>query len=236
MFRKIELRIQKARDYYKTKGFLRFSKHFFEKLGFELFSHSLIFLVLDMKDIPNDHKRPYSFHIAAIKDIQNEPDNYSASGYLLTKKEIIARLKAGHRLFVFKEENKLVYFLWAEQKNAAVDWFRLPLHLPVHMAYISGSFTMPDFRKKGIATKIKKEVFDYLKKEGITKLVCVVHPANTKALFIHKKIGFKEYQSVTYQRYWQIRHYSVQKFNSDERKTYITLFKAPKELWQAFLC
>ena len=107
---KIELQIQKTIDYYKQRGLLQFLKRFFGKLGFEHFSRSLIFIVLDMKDIPGDVKIPYSFHIATIDDIQNEQDHYFQLEYLFTKKEIIDRLKKGHRLFVLKENNKMVYF------------------------------------------------------------------------------------------------------------------------------
>jgi len=74
-----------------SKAF-RFLKRFFGKLGFEHFSRSLIFLVLDLKDIPDDVKEPYSFHIAPIDDIQNDQDYFE---YVFTKGEIIYRLQRG---------------------------------------------------------------------------------------------------------------------------------------------
>jgi len=235
MYPKIENHIHKIVDYYKQRGLIQFLKHILEKLGFEHFSRTLIFIVLDTKDITYEVEIPYSFHVATIEDIRREPENYFQHEYLFTKREIIERLKLGHRLFVFKENNKMVYFLWVEQKYAAVDVLRLPLHIPKHVAYISGGFTMPDFRNRGIAVKAKRQIFHYLKQGGIKTLLGVVHPANVKALEIDKKIGFREYQIVNYKRYWHVRRYIVQKYNSNENKIFTTLFRAPKDIWKIYL-
>jgi len=235
MFQKIEFQVQKTIGYYKKHGFIQFAKRFFGKLGFEHFSSSLIFRVSDLKEIPDDVKKPYSFHIATIDDIQNKQDHDFEFEYLFTKREIIDRLQKGHRLFVLKENKKMVYFLWIEQKDATIGVWRMPLNIPKDMVYVAGEFTMPEFRNRGIASKLKKEIFHYLKYEGVKKVIGVVNPVNTIAIEVGKKLGRKSYQTITYKRYWHIRHYTVQKFNSDERKTFVTLFKAPKDIWKTYL-
>lgn len=236
MFRKIESQIQKTIDYYKRHGFLQFLKRFFGRLGFEHFSHDLIFIILDLKDFPEDVKKPYRFHLATIDDMKNENDYQDYSEYYgFTKREIIDRLQKGNRLFVLKENNKMLYFVWTEQKNAAIGAFRLPLHIPQDMLYLGSEFTSPEHRGKGIASKLKKEIFHYLKNEGVKKLLAVISPDNTTNLRMDKKLGFQEYQTINYKRYWHIRYYTVQKYNSDECKTFITLFKAPNDIWKTFL-
>jgi len=236
MFRKIDLLMDKTIAYYKHYGVLQLLKRFFGLLGLVPFSRTLIFIILDLTDFTDDVKKPYSFQLATTEDMQNEQDYQDyAKYYGLTKKEIIYRLQRGLRLFILKENSKMVYFLWMEQKNATIKGFSMPLQLPQDIVYNSGAYTLPDYRGKGIASKVKKEVFHSLKKEGVTKLLAVVMPENTRALRIDKKMGYKEYQTVTYKRYWYIRHYNVQKYNSRECKTFITLFKAPKDLWKTFL-
>ena len=233
MFQKIELQIQKTIDYYKQQGLLQFLKRFFGKLGFEHFSRSLIFLVLDLKDIPDDVEKPYSFHIAAVNDIENDR-NFDCGFF--AKRQAIYRLQKGHRLFVLKEGTRLVYFQWVEQKNASIWWFDyLPIDLPKNMAYMAAAYTVPEFRNKGIATKLKAEIYYFLKKEGINYLISAIHPKNTINLNIHKKLGFREYQTIQYKRYWHIRYYTVKKANSNESKTFISLFKFPKDIWEIFL-
>lgn len=236
MFRKIELLMDKTIAYYKQYGILQFLKRFFGVLGLVPFSRTIIFIVLDLKDYTYDRKKPYSFHLATIEEMQNEQeyqDYMKRCGF--TKKEIIYRLQKGLTLFILKENNKMVYFLWMEKKNAVIKGFHMPLHLPQEIVYSSGAYTLPDYRGKGIASKIKKEVFHYLKEEGVKKVLGVDMPENTVALRINKKLGYKEYQTVTYKRYWYIRYYTVQKYSSSEYKTFITLFKAPNDLWKTFL-
>jgi len=233
MFQKIELQIQKTIDYYKEHGLLEFVKRFFGKLGFEHFSRSLIFLVLDLKDIPDDVKKPYSFHIATLADIQNEQDYNDG---FFSKEEAIYRLKIGHHLFVLKKNNKMVYSLWVEQKNAAFWWYNnLPIHMPKNIAYISGIHTLPNFRGQGISFNSKKEIFQYLRDNGVSHIIGAVHSANSTALKLNKRFGYQEYQTINYKRYWHIRCYTVKKANSNESKTFISLFRSPKDIWKTFL-
>ena len=233
MFQKIELQIQKTIDYYKHQGLLQFIKHFFNKLGFEHFSRTLIFLVLNLKNIPHDIKEPCDLSIITIDDIEKIRDYNNG---VFTKDEAVYRLQKGHTLFFSKESNKMTCSIWIEQQNAAIWWFNnLPLNLPEAAAYMSGLNTSPEYRRKGFASKLKKEVSLHLKKEGVSYLIEGLHPANKPALLMDKKLGFKEYQTIIYKRYWYIRHYTVQRFNSDERKTFITFFKAPKDIWKTYL-
>jgi ribosomal protein S18 acetylase RimI-like enzyme len=218
--------------YVKKHGFLQSLKHVFERLGFVSFNRTLIFLVLKFNDIPNDISESYSFHIASTDDIQKEQNYYDS---WFTKQEAIKRIQSGHRLFVFERNEKMVYFLWVELNSAAIGYFDIRFHISDDMVYLTGAYTLPEFRNRGIASKLKKEIFHYLKKEGFNDMIGVVDPLNTTALGIDKRLGFKEYQTINYKRYWHIRHYNVQKYNSDERKTFITLFKAPKDIWKTFL-
>jgi ribosomal protein S18 acetylase RimI-like enzyme len=226
------MKIANAIHYYKQHGVLSFLKRMFVSFGFEFFDHAVIFMVLDLNDIPDDIKEPYSFYQATVADVQQAED-YNDGWF--AKKEALSRLQNGHRLFVFKEKETTIYFLWAETKKVTLNWLAMDLSIPEDMLYISGAFTLPEFRNRGIASKLKKEIFHFLKKEGIKKLIGVVIPSNTTALLIDKKLGFKEYQTITYKRYGYFRHYKVQKFNSGECKTFITLFKAPKDIWITFL-
>jgi GNAT superfamily N-acetyltransferase len=235
MFQKMGVVIDKAIYYYNKHGILQSVKRFFNALGFVTFNRTLIFIILNLKDFPDDVKKPYSFHLATIDDMQNEQDYQAYIQYGFTKKKIIYRLQKGLRLFLFKENNKMVYFLWAEQKNAFIHEFGLPLHIPQDMVYIAGAYTPPDYRGKGIASKYKKEVLHYLKNEGVKNLLGVVLPENTVSLRIHKNLGYQEYQIINYRRYWHIKRYDVQQFNSSEHKTFITIFKAPKDIWKTFL-
>ena len=54
------------------------------------------------------------------------------------------------------------------------------------MAYISGISTSPEYRKRGIAFRLKKQICEYLKREGYSQLIEVVDPENKTAINIDK--------------------------------------------------
>jgi ribosomal protein S18 acetylase RimI-like enzyme len=166
------------------------------------------------------------------EDIEKEQ---KYNDYWFRKEDAIYRLQNGHRLFVLKENGRIVFFLWAEKKQSTISWFDLHMHIPQDMIYITGVYTIPEFRNRGIAYKLKREIFHYLKKEGIKNLIEVVDPSNATALKMDKKIGFREYQIVYYKRYWFIRCFCVRKHRSNQQRTFISVFKTPEIIWKAFL-
>ena len=60
----------------------------------------------------------------------------------------------------------------------------------VKTAYDTGTGTMKEYRKKGLATKIFEYSIPFLKKAGIKQYLLEVLQHNTKAVSIYKKLGF----------------------------------------------
>lgn len=227
----LKLMAQNAREYYDQKGFLFFLKRAFAKAGFEYFSRTLMIIKRDLKDIDTDPDEPCIFEEATPADIENV-DDFNIGFF--DKRKTLYRLSKGLKLFVVKQNGKIVFALWAETKNAALWWLDVPLHLPPDTLYISGIFTAREMRNKGMYTKVKDQLFPRLKKEGITHLIGTIEPRNLLSLDIHRRFGWREYQTITYQRFWHIRRYTVQKSNSGERKIFTTVCRAPRNLWSLY--
>lgn len=227
----IKTKFVRAMNYYNQHGLLQFIKRLLDGLGFQCFHRKLIFVHLDLTNIQHKFEESYSFSIVTKGDIQYKQD-YNDGWY--DKKTAINRIKNGHCLFVFKKEGKMIYFVWIEKK-ATIRWFNLHFNLPSDMVYQTGEYTVPQYRGKGLPSKIKKEIYNYLKKDGINHVVAVIDPLNTISLKINNSIGFKEYQIVDYKRFWLFRYYCVQRYNSSQYKTFIRVFKSPEYLWRVFL-
>jgi len=223
--------IQNGIAFFRQKGAWPFLRLVASKLGFLLFEHTLIFYKIDLKDIPKEAPAAFDLQIASIEDIEKE-DSYENSFF--SKKQAIYRLRLGHRLFVLKSGDKIAYYCWVEQEKAAIWWFGLSLDLPKEVVYLSGTYTLPAFRGQGIAQRGQREILRRLKPEGVQFAFAAVHPDNLSPQKILKKSGFKEYQTVTYKRYWQIRHVIVTKAGSSTRRSYVRLFSFPKGIWRAF--
>lgn len=228
------MKFANAINYYKQHGLLAFLKRIFDpdRIGFKIFSGALIFQKIDLNNVLADCSESYSFIIATVDDIQKEPDYYDSS---FSRANAIRYMQKGHRLFVLKENEKMVCFIWVETKSVQIPCFDLHFNIPEDMAYLAGLYTLPGYRNRGLAYKLKKEVMLYLKKEGFNHLIAAANPNNATALELNKKLGFKKYQSVHYRRYWFLKYYCIKKFNSNQQKRFITVLKAPDIIWKAFI-
>jgi len=231
MKNQIKKKFVKATKYYNQHTILQFIKRILDGLLFQCFQRTLVFVHLDLKNIQSKLEESHNFSIATVDDIQYQQD-YDDGWY--DKKTAIERIENGHRLFVFKEKERMIYFVWIENK-VTIKWFNLHFDLPSDLVYHTGEYTLPQYRGKGIPSKIKIDVYNYLKKDGIKHVICVIDPLNTISLKINKRIGFKEYQIAVYRRFWLFKYYRVQKYNSSHYKTFICVFKSPEDLWQVFL-
>ena len=97
------MKLKHVIGFYRTHGFLTFLKRCFEKLGFHYCDRSIIFVRLDLKNIPLNGNEPYRFSFATAADIEKERE-YNDGWF--QKKDAISRLQEGHRLFVSKEKRE----------------------------------------------------------------------------------------------------------------------------------
>jgi ribosomal protein S18 acetylase RimI-like enzyme len=231
-FAKAEMLVLNSFSYYRKEGLVRFAKLILEHLGFKRVDRTLLFLALDLNHIVNQVDA-YLFSILTQEDVRNDP-NYD-DGFN-TKSKALYRLLKGYNLYVLKQENKNACYAWIEHRAASIWWFdNLPLDLPKDMVYLSDVYTPLEFRNKGFASKMEREIFCSLRKDGYQSAICVITPNNKTSLKMHQKIGFRVYQRVHYKRYWHIRKYVIHKANSSEMKTVISGFYSPKSVWKTYL-
>lgn len=219
-------------NFYKQHGFLKVLKRFLEKIGFRFFKRSVFLIKLDLNSVPIDLEVPHPVVIATKEDIQKDRDYYDS---WFTKEEALARLEKGCLLFVIKENNKMVSSEWVEFKKVKITFLDLLFHIPEDVAYMTGRYTDPAFRGKGLATKVDKGIFQYLRKQGYNYTLGITDATNNAALGLNRKTGWEAYQLVNYRRYWFIKYFCVKKCNSDDYKIFITLFRAPEKMWKVFL-
>lgn len=128
-------------------------------------------------------QRTLQFYYCIGGDIQKVPDYYDGS---FSKGAAIRYTKKAHHLFVLKENEKMVCFIWVETKSVQIPCFDLHFNIPVDMSYLSGLYTLPGYRNRGLAYKLKKEINQYLKKEGFNHLMAAAVLNNSTALGLNK--------------------------------------------------
>lgn len=229
----IKAKIDRAVTYHHENGFKNFFWHLLSELGFVNYNRDLVFNCVDLDAMLFKTQESFSFHIETVQELQTEQ---VYRDLWFTKEEAAKRLKNGCRLFVLKIKSEIIFFTWIEEREATIDWIGIKMKLPDNVAYLTGVCTVPEYRRRGISSKIKREILQYLKKEGMSKVVEVVDPLNSVALKMDNRLGFKEYQRVNYRRCWLLQRYRIKQFGSDQQKTFFSIwpFRNPA-VWNCFL-
>lgn len=227
---KNKMKIESLINYYERHGFLKTLKRFLERIGFKFFKRSIFLVKMDLNSASTDLKLPYQVVIATREDIQkNHYDSW------FTKEEALARFEKGYRLFVIRENDRVIASEWVEFKEVRISSLELLFHIPENAAYMTGRYTVPELRGKGFASQVDRGIFQYLKKKDYKYCLGLTDKTNVAALALNRRTGWKDYQLVNYTRFWFVKYFCVDKSNSNKQKVFITLFKAPEKMWNVFL-
>ena len=66
------------------------------------------------------------------------------------------------------------------------------------VSYISTVMVHPDYRRKGVATRLLKNVIAYIQRRSMRRAVLHVDLTNTPAMSLYTKLGFQTFEHITY--------------------------------------
>lgn len=218
-------------NYLKQQGPLRFARHLLQQMGFCFYRRTLIFFHLALDHIPEDPPQSYTFSILSKRDVEKEANYFDG---WFNRKEASKRLARGNRVFSLKRDNRIIFSLWAETQRVRIPWFQLTFDIPKDTVYTTCLYTTPELRGNGIAYGMKSEILQYFKTNAVKHNFLVIDPSNRLSIKLNEKLGFKEYQRVYYTRYWIVKYFRVTKSDSDQTRTFLSLFKSPHSIWKTF--
>ncbi|MEW6188186.1 MAG: GNAT family N-acetyltransferase [Thermodesulfobacteriota bacterium] len=232
---KQKIKLLRAITSYRQYGLLALIKRIAEAIGFKFYKRSVIFYYKNLKNIPDDFCKDYSFIIPSAKEVQKET---SYEDQWFSKEKTIERIRNGYTLFSYKDKDRMVYFHWSEMKKSEIRWLDYVFQFPTETTYMTGEFVLPEYRRKGLASRITIEIDHYLKHRGFKQTIFIKDPENITAVQKTIKLGSLggiPYQLVEYRRIWFVKYYRVKKVNSQEQVSFISIGKSPQSLWKAFL-
>ncbi len=115
----------------------------------------------------------------------------------------LAKMEAWRRKGVYSSRSKL---LVAEDGNKIVGYMaasikkRPSIYEVREVGAISDAYVLPAYRRQGIAKKFVEQVFEWLKKKGMTHVHLYAVTKNEVAVEVWKKFGFKEFLKEKYCR------------------------------------
>ncbi len=62
--------------------------------------------------------------------------------------------------------------------------------------YLSNVYVKKEYRRKGVAFKLTKEILKWFKQKGAVNVTLEIYPDNTAAEGLYKKFGFKNHSSI----------------------------------------
>ena len=82
-----------------------------------------------------------------------------------------------------------VYFFIAQQNGSVLGY--LGISVILDEGYITNIAVFPEFRKKGIASKLLEFLFDFAKQKELSFVSLEVRESNMPAISLYKKFGFE---------------------------------------------
>jgi len=218
-----------ALSYYRQAGFLSFLKTLFAYFGIEFFNGELLFFIRDIHSCDISQQSDHAtFKIATIEDVIKDTD---FDNVFFSKRKTIQRLQQGKVLFISRHNLKTVFTLWVEYHRLNLWWFNdTEMTLPPAVAYISGVYTIPSYQYQGVAKQVESDILQYLNKQGIRYVLEAIHPKNTFAVNLAKKLNFRECFTIKYIKILLFRYYRVQYFESKITKSSLCLLGTPSRI------
>ena len=118
--------------------------------------------------------------------VENRSDFYSENAHPLTKKEFKAMLKDKNKIaLTFAENGEIAGIALATIKDRTV-----------RSIYIDAIFVLEPFRRRGIATRLFRQIQDTASEIGAERMDLMVWAFNAPALAFYKSLGMQEQRIV----------------------------------------
>ncbi len=221
-------------EYYQKNGFAKSLSYSLHHLG--IFKKELIFFEMNIPDRTPCLDSDYSLELVrlGVREVQEMPV-YNDGWF--SREQALQRLADGHMLLSIKKDSKLIFFQWIEPEKGRILFFDIPFVLPDNLSvYKAFIYTPPEFRRQGVASRAKRLILKFLEDNGYRKAFLVIEPHNMPSIRANKKVGFREYQKVTYRKMIFFNYYFIRDFSTDRHKRVWTVANTGKEqrIWKTY--
>jgi ribosomal protein S18 acetylase RimI-like enzyme len=124
-----------------------------------------------------------------------QPDDFPKIANKFKKLEIDAEkmFRSGDMCIVAEANGEIVHWTWVTFKENYVMEMEKKIRIPnSNSAYVYAVYTVPEYRRLGIAPKAMETLLSYLHDRGIRKVFALIHPSNFPSLRYFRKVGFKK--------------------------------------------
>jgi len=139
----------------------------------------------------------------------DEVDEYNAFYPWTGRSEALRRLRSGgHECFTARYEGRLVSADWASTVSTYARSLHCVFPLLEGDVYTYEMYTLPEFRRRGIATAIKVSILRHYCQAGCNRFLNLISPNNLASIKNNERLGYRQVGLVEYWGWAPLRrHY-----------------------------
>ena len=222
---------------FQKKGFWQALQYWCVRTGTLLLrlvykEESYLFFEINLAEAEQRKEADQSLNLVNLKS-QDIPDEYNDEWYdsRLAKN----KLEQDSLLLALQENNRIIFSQWLGINNIHIPTLSLSFKIPATTAYMAYSFTQPEHRGKGIASRSKIHALNYLKDNGFQRVFLLIEPGNKPSIHVNRKAGFREYQLLTCRRILLLfKSHQVRDCVSNRQKLFWSIGKTDQQIWNLF--
>ena len=113
---------------------------------------------------------------------EDEVDAFLAFNPESSRPEVERRMRANDRCHVARDGERLVSARWVSLSEGRVAYLRLAFPLGEGEAFFYDAYTVPEWRRRGVAGAVSAAMIARLEADGFTKLLSAALPENPEGL------------------------------------------------------
>lgn len=207
----------KIYDYIKQYGIIpgikRLTKHVLSKLGIKYESYWLLVNRLDWNNIELLMKQ-YNYSDVVKLDLNSFKTAHPETFHEENLKLIKTRFQNGkHECYGIFHNDKLIYSTWISTDKIVFNYpVNKTIAIKSNQAILEGSYCHPDFRGRGLHSKMNIFRLKRILEMGITEAIVIVVAENRPALKTQIKSGFHKEKRIRIYNFLGKTYYSEKDF------------------------
>lgn len=155
-----------------------------------------------------------------VRLVQRDEFPEIANNFKKFKVDAEAIFEDGRMCAITEIDGDLVHWTFVAFNEAYVMEIERKTRVSSDSAYLYASYTAPEYRGLGIASKTMEKILCHLNERGIKKAYALIHPNNFPSLRYYHKAGFKKIGTITFIKIYKLKLY---KCKGETKKDYNTL-------------
>lgn len=127
-------------------------------------------------------------------------ENKSAYPWIYFEKEIDAALRNDHLFLIILHQDRIVGYVKLGVGHIFINDFDRMIEFQPGTAFVYDTFTLPEYRGKGLALIALNHASEYLKLNHFTQIFCHIERWNTPSIKTFEKAGFRDIDTIRFVR------------------------------------